>query len=99
MGKELSDATLLRVMAEELGSVGAVRVLGWCVLYAAAGCTGLDDIIRSNVGTRSSRYRIASDIRRVRDRLARDGYELSEQVEDPEQLVRLAGYPGRRASV
>ena len=36
MGKELTDAVLLRVMAEELSPSGMVRVFGWCVVYSAA---------------------------------------------------------------
>lgn len=92
MGKELTDSVMLRVMAEELKPRGMVVVLGWCVVYATAGLEGLDDVIKRGPGSPATRYRVVSDINRVRDRLRRDGYDVTDSI-DPAEVLRLVGMP------
>jgi len=87
--EEMSDLDMVRELVAFFGTRRAASLIGYCALFAMAGCETRQDMLNSPIMEFRTKYRVLADLRAFRGALAAKGYALGEGADEAETAHRL----------
>lgn len=86
--EEMGDLRFVRELVGFFGTRRAAALVGYCVLFALAGCKTRQDMLGSDILEFRTKYRVLADIRAFRSAMAAKGYAIGE--DDAEAVLMVA---------
>ena len=87
--EEMSDQEFVRLVVDELGVGPTMRLIGFAVLWSMAGYQTWEDLNGKPAWSKVSEWRALRDLRRVRDRVRREGGSVTDEREVADRMVEL----------